>query len=215
MRVKKSQAEINKILRVLEDMYPDAKCELNYHNAFQMLIATILSAQTTDKKVNKVTKELFEKYKTPKDFLQLEIVELENIIKEIGLYRSKAKNVLNTCRILVEAYDGKVPNSRIELMKLPGVGRKTANVVLSNVFGVPAIAVDTHVFRVSNRIGLADSDNVKDTEKQLMENIPKNKWTKAHHMLIFHGRRICKAKNPKCDMCLLKQHCKYYNDCIQ
>ncbi|QZY53575.1 endonuclease III [Crassaminicella profunda] len=214
MKVRKSKKEIEEILKILEEIYPDAACELNYHNSFQLLIATILSAQTTDKKVNQVTKGLFEKYKAPKDFLRLEQIELENIIKEIGLYRSKAKNIINTCRLLVEKYKGEVPDSRTELMKLPGVGRKTANVVLSNAFNVPAIAVDTHVFRVSNRIGLADSDNVGDTEKQLMKSIAENKWSEAHHLLIFHGRRICKARKPLCEKCPLMEECVYYQKIV-
>ncbi|MCT4619956.1 MAG: endonuclease III [Marinisporobacter sp.] len=214
MDTKKSKKEIAEILETLEEMYPDAECELNYQNPFQLLIATILSAQTTDKKVNQVTKGLFEKYKTSKDFLQLEQIELEKIIKEIGLYRSKAKNILNTCRMLVELYDSKVPDRKEELMKLSGVGRKTANVVVSNAFSVPAIAVDTHVFRVANRIGLAHSDHVVGTEEQLMENIKKEKWSKAHHLLIFHGRRTCKARKPACEKCPLTGECCYYQNIV-
>ncbi|MCT4607411.1 MAG: endonuclease III [Marinisporobacter sp.] len=214
MDKKKSKEEIEEILETLEEMYPDAACELNYNNPFQLLIATILSAQTTDKKVNQVTKGLFEKYKNPKDFLKIEQIELEKMIKEIGLYRSKAKNILNTCRMLVELYDSKIPDRKEELMKLSGVGRKTANVVVSNAFSVPAIAVDTHVFRVANRIGLADSDHVVGTEEQLMENIKKEKWSRAHHLLIFHGRRVCKARKPSCEKCPLIGECLYYQKIV-
>ncbi|MBB6214617.1 endonuclease-3 [Anaerosolibacter carboniphilus] len=206
----KKKSKVLEILDILDTTYPDAHCELNHENPFQLLIATILSAQTTDKKVNQVTPGLFEKYKTPRDFLMMTQEELEQEIKEIGLYRSKAKNILSTCRMLVEQYDSQVPNTMEELIKLPGVGRKTANVVLSNAFGVPAIAVDTHVFRVSNRIGLADAGNVEETEQQLMKNIPKDQWSKAHHTLIFHGRRTCDARKPKCETCPLLSHCNYY-----
>ena len=207
---RRSFEEVQEILNILEETYPEARCELNHENPFQLLIATILSAQTTDKKVNQVTPDLFSKYPTPEDFLQMTQWELEEKIRKIGLYRSKAANILKTCRILVEEYHSQVPSEREALMKLPGVGRKTANVVLSNAFGIPAIAVDTHVFRVSNRLGLARSDQVAETEEQLMEEIPKEQWSSAHHLLIFHGRRICVARNPKCGLCPLKQYCQYY-----
>ncbi|MFV9511374.1 endonuclease III [Tepidibacillus sp. LV47] len=197
------------ILDLLAKMYPEAKCELLYRNPFELLIATMLSAQATDKKVNQITPFLFQKYKTPKDFLSLSQQELEQEIKQIGLYKTKSKNILETCRILQEKYNGEVPKSREELESLPGVGRKTANVVLSNAFGIPAIAVDTHVFRVSNRIGLAKSDNVLETELQLMKRIPKQLWSNAHHWLIWHGRRVCIARNPKCEICPLQPYCQY------
>lgn len=197
------------ILDILEKTYPDAECELVHRNPFELLIATVLSAQTTDKKVNQVTKVLFDKYKTPKDFANLKQEELETEIKEIGLYRNKAKNIIALCKMLISDYNGEVPKTKEELVKLPGVGRKTANVVVSNAFGVPAIAVDTHVFRVSNRIGLAESEDVTETEEQLMKGIPQDRWTKAHHLLIFHGRRTCAARKPKCEECTIAQHCKY------
>lgn len=195
----------------LTEMYPEAKCELDFGSNFQLLVATVLSAQATDKKVNEVTKELFKQYKTPEDFLTLTQAELEEKIKKIGLYRNKAKNILQMCRILATEYNGEVPGSMDDLTKLPGVGRKTANVVLSNGFGIPAIAVDTHVFRVSNRIGLANSKNVDETEKQLMNALPRDKWSLAHHLLIWHGRRICEAKKPKCERCGIQEVCDFYN----
>ncbi|EOC99904.1 endonuclease III [Caldisalinibacter kiritimatiensis] len=207
-----NKKEINKVLQILNDLYPEAKSELNYTNAFELLIATILAAQCTDKRVNIITKDLFEKYKKPEDYLELTQEELGELIKSCGFYRNKSRNILKTCEILVNEYNGKVPQTREELMKLPGVGRKTANVVISNAFGKDAIAVDTHVFRVSNRIGLADSDSVDDTEKDLMTNIQKNLWSKAHHWLIFHGRRICKARKPKCEICPLTKYCLYYKE---
>ena len=207
-----TKKETGEIIKLLLELYPDAKAELNFSNPFELLIATILSAQSTDVQVNKITDKLFEKYKTPEDFIKLTEDELAEKIKSCGFYRNKSKNILATCRILVDKYQGKVPDTLEELMKLPGVGRKTANVVISNAFGKPAIAVDTHVFRVSNRIGIADSDNVFDTEKDLMDNIDKNMWSKAHHLLIFHGRRICKARKPLCEKCPLTAYCLYYKE---
>lgn len=204
------KADTNEILDILEIRYPDAECELVHRNPFELLIATVLSAQTTDKKVNQVTERLFVKYKTPQNFANLKQEELEKEIREIGLYKNKAKNIIALCKMLIDEYDGQVPKSKEELVKLPGVGRKTANVVVSNAFGVPAIAVDTHVFRVSNRIGLANSEDVTKTEEQLMEVIPKERWSKAHHLLIFHGRRTCIARKPKCEECPVASYCNYY-----
>lgn len=203
--------ETGKILSLLKEMYPDARCALNYETPFQLLVATMLSAQSTDKTVNRVTEKLFRAYPAVQDFLQLQQSELEEKIKEIGLYRNKAKNILSMCRELVTRFAGEVPSTMEELLSLPGVGRKTANVVLSNAFNIPAIAVDTHVFRVSNRIGLASADNVLDTEKQLLESIPRELWSSAHHWLIWHGRQICDAKKPKCGLCVLNPYCRYYS----
>ena len=198
------------ILNILNDLYPDAKAELNFENSFELLIATILSAQTTDVQVNKVTSKLFKELKTPEDYLKLNAEELAERIRTIGFYNNKSRNILATCRLLVEKHDSKVPENRDELMSLPGVGRKTANVVISNAFGTPAIAVDTHVFRVSNRIGIANSSTVEETEVDLMKKIDKTMWSKAHHLLIFHGRRMCKARRPICEECPLTEYCKYY-----
>lgn len=200
------------ILETLKEDYPDAKCELNHESVFQLLVATILSAQTTDKKVNEVTETLFRDYPDLDSFLTLTVEELEKRIKQIGLYRSKAKNLIMMCNQLKEKFNGEVPNTMEEITSLAGAGRKTANVVLSNAFGVPSIAVDTHVFRVSNRLGLADSDNVLEVEKQLQKELPKREWSLAHHLLIFHGRRCCIARNPKCEICNLTKQCKYYKE---
>lgn len=210
-----SKKEKEEVMDILLETHPDARAELNHSNSFELLIATILSAQTTDVQVNKVTEKLFEDYKTPDDFLELSQEELQEKIKKIGLYRNKSKNILATCKILIEKYNGQVPDTMEDLISLPGVGRKTANVVLSNAFDKPAIAVDTHVFRVSNRIGLANSDNVLNTEKDLMKSIDKNMWSKGHHLLIFHGRRICKARNPQCDKCPLTFYCIHYANNIE
>lgn len=198
-------------LRILFEYFDDAKPELNFKNNFELLCAVMLSAQTTDVRVNIVTKDLFERFKTPYDYIDANLEEIENLIKSIGLYKNKAKNLKKIAEILVEKFNGEVPGNREDLESLPGVGRKTANVVLSIGFGIPAIAVDTHVHRTANRIGLVSSDNVLDTEKQLMELIPKKDWTKAHHVLIYYGRRISKAKNPDCENDPIKHislHCR-------
>ncbi|GAB6189240.1 endonuclease III [Marinitoga arctica] len=212
MKRVKSKKEIKKILEILEKTYPDSTTALKYNNTFELLIAVMLSAQTTDNQVNKVTPKLFEKFKTPEDFVKLTPEKLEKYIKGVGLYKTKSKNIINTCKILLEKYNGKIPDTKEELVKLPGVGRKTANVMLSVAFNKPAIAVDTHVFRVSNRIGLANSKNVEKTEEDLMKAIPKELWGKAHHWLIYHGRNICKARNPKCEECPIKDYCDYYKN---
>jgi endonuclease-3 len=210
-----SKEEIKVVLEKLDQRFPDAKAELNYTNPFELLIATILSAQCTDVQVNKTTSTLFEELKTPEDYIKLSEEEIGKRIKSCGFYKTKGKNILETCRLLIENHNSQVPNTMEELTKLPGVGRKTANVVLSNAFDIPGIAVDTHVFRVANRIGLADSKNVLDTEKDLMDNIDKQIWSKAHHLLIFHGRRICKARKPLCDICPVREYCFYYETEVQ
>lgn len=202
--------EVKIVIELLLEMYPDAKAELDFNNPFELLIATILSAQCTDVQVNKTTAVLFKEFKTPKDYVQLTVDELGGLIHSCGFFNTKSKNILATCNILIDKYDGNVPDNINDLITLPGVGRKTANVVVSNAYDIPAIAVDTHVFRVSNRIGLANSDNVFGTEKDLMGNIKRDMWTKAHHLLIFHGRRICKARRPLCEECPLTEYCFYY-----
>ena len=204
------KAKTKKILEILKETYPDARCELNHESAFQLLVATILSAQTTDKKVNSVTESLFKEYPDLDSFLTMTNTDLEERIREIGLYRNKAKNIIRMCHQLKEKFNGEVPNTMEELTSLAGAGRKTANVVLSNAFNVPSIAVDTHVFRVSNRLGLADSDNVLEVEKQLQKELPKKEWSLTHHLLIFHGRYCCIARRPKCEICPLTELCKYY-----
>ncbi len=210
-----SKKKREEVIDILLKTFPDAKAELDHESTFELLIATILSAQCTDVRVNKVTRELFKELKGPEDYIKLSQEELGEKIRTCGMYNTKSKNILATCRILIEKYDGEVPATLEELTELPGVGRKTANVVLSNAFDVPSIAVDTHVFRVSNRIGLANAKNVLDTEKQLMKNIDKNMWSKAHHLIIFHGRRICKARSPMCSECPINQLCLYYKNEIK
>lgn len=203
------KARTKKIVEILKETYPDAKCELNYETPLQLLVATVLSAQTTDKKVNEVTKELFKDYPDLDAFLEITNDELEERIKQIGLYRNKSKNLILMFRQIKEKFNGEVPTTMEGITSLAGAGRKTANVVLSNAFGVPSIAVDTHVFRISNRLGLAESDKVLEVEKQLQKELPKKEWTLMHHLLIFHGRRCCTARNPKCEECPLSHICKY------
>ncbi|CUU45830.1 endonuclease III [Clostridium beijerinckii] len=205
------KARTKKIVDILKETYPDAKCELNYETPLQLLIATILSAQTTDKKVNEVTKDLFRDYPDLDSLLTLTNEELEERIKQIGLYRNKSKNLILMFNQLKEKFNGEVPKTMEEITSLAGAGRKTANVVLSNAFNMPSIAVDTHVFRVSNRLKLADSENVLEVEKQLQKELPKKEWTLMHHLLIFHGRRCCSARNPKCGECPIKDLCSYDN----
>lgn len=206
--------EVKEVLDILDRTYPDARPELDHSNAFEMLLATILSAQCTDVRVNIITKDLFKLVKGPEDVLDLGFERLSDLIRTCGFFNTKAKNILKTCEILVDKYDSQVPQTIEDLMTLPGVGRKTANVVVSTCFGQPAIAVDTHVFRVSNRIGIVDEDNVEDTEKVLMERIDRDFWTKAHHIFIFHGRRTCKARKPQCDLCPIRSYCKYYKEVL-
>lgn len=188
--------------------YPDAGCALDHRSAFQLLVATVLSAQTTDASVNRVTPALFKKAPDAKRMAKLSVEEISEYIHSIGMYRQKAKHVSELSKILVSEYGGEVPQSYDALTALPGVGRKTANVVLSVAFGEEHIAVDTHVQRLSNRIGLVGTDNVLDTELALMKCIPENKWTKTHHALIFHGRRVCSAKKPNCEKCCIENICK-------
>lgn len=203
---------IASVLDGLAKQHPDAAPELVFTNPYELLIATILSAQCTDKQVNKCTPALFERYPTPSELAKAEPKDVEPYIRSCGFYHNKAANIVSACRDIAQRFGGKVPGDRESLESLAGVGRKTASVVLSNAFNVPAIAVDTHVFRVSNRIGLADANNVELTEKQLMEHIPRDKWSIAHHWLIFHGRRVCSARKPDCAACMIKELCRWHKE---
>lgn len=195
----------DKVMRELEKLYPEARPELNFSNPFETLVATILSAQCTDKRVNMVTAKLFPKYPDAFAMAKLTPEELEPMIRECGLYRNKAKNIVAASRALVEQYHGEVPQTREELMKLPGVGQKTAGVVLLAAFGDAQIPVDTHVFRVSRRIGLSNGNTPDKVEMQLRELLPRDIWSFGHHLLIWHGRRMCAARNPACDRCPLAE----------
>ncbi|MCD8517536.1 MAG: endonuclease III [Burkholderiaceae bacterium] len=188
---------------------PNPTTELEYGSVFQLLIAVILSAQATDKSVNIATRDLFKKHGTPQKMLKLGIEGLTDYIKTIGLYRTKAKNVIATCQLLVEQHAGEVPHDRDALEALPGVGRKTANVVLNTAFGEPTMAVDTHIFRVANRTGIAPGKTVLAVEKALLKFVPSQYLQNAHHWLILHGRYVCVARNPKCDVCGIEDLCEY------
>jgi endonuclease-3 len=198
-----------KILDILSEEYKGANCALNFHSSYELLIATILSAQCTDERVNIVTSELFKEYNTPEKMVTLTEEELGEKVRSCGFYKNKAKNILGASRDILMKHKGEVPKTMEELIELPGVGRKTANVVLSNAFGVPAIAVDTHVFRVSNRLGLAKGKTPEEVEEALMKNVPRDMWSDAHHYIIWHGRKICNARKPNCSQCSLAPHCEY------
>ena len=204
-----TSARVRRILDTIAEMFPDAHCELHHANPFELTIAVLLSAQCTDETVNKVTATLFEKYKKPEDYIAVPLEELESDIRRIGLFRNKAKNIQKLCLMLIDKYNGEVPQELELLTELPGVGRKTANVVVSNAFGVPAMAVDTHVERVSKRLKLADeTDSVLEVEKKLMRKVPREEWTITHHRLIFFGRYHCKAQSPRCEICPLIDCCR-------
>ena len=205
------QEDINEILDRLEMQYPDAECALHHENVFQLIVAVALSAQTTDKSVNQVTPALFRKYPDPASLAAADVSEVEACLKRIGMYRTKAKNIIGMAKVLTAEYDGQVPEDYDALVSLPGVGRKTANVVLSVGFGEQRIAVDTHVFRVANRIGLVHEKDVLKTELALMDRIPQERWSRTHHSLIFHGRQCCDARKPKCDECPINTLCEYIN----
>lgn len=202
------RGRINRILNILSKAYPNAKVALHFSNPLEMLVSTILSAQCTDERVNLVTKDFFKKYKTPEDYAKSEINELEGIIRSTGFYRSKAKNIRNACQIIVEKFDSKVPRTMNELTSLPGIGRKTANIILSNSYGViEGIAVDTHVARVSKRLGLTNAKEPDKIEQDLMKLIKKELWVSFTYQMIEHGRQICSARKPICNQCLLKRLC--------
>jgi endonuclease-3 len=204
------QKQIRKIIELLEKAYPSAKTELLFHTPFQLLVATILSAQTTDKTVNKITPALFERYKTPDDFAKADIEELKNAIKGVNYYNTKAKNIKKLAELIVSQYRGQMPETMEELIKLPGVARKTANVVLSQGFGrAEGIVVDTHVKRLSERLGLSKAKTPEKIEQDLMKVIPREKWISFPFSLILHGRAVCRAKQPLCNICVLRSLCPY------
>ncbi len=200
---------LQQILFLLEKHYPVAKTGLHYQNPFQLLVATLLSARTTDTQVNRVTAMLFARAGTPQALSEMKPEELEPLLQECGLFRQKSRHLVQLSRLLLERHNGSVPKTRDELLALPGVGRKTANVVLSSAHGIPALAVDTHVFRVSRRIGLAAGKRVKEIEKDLTENLPPEEWAPLHHRLIAHGRAFCKARHPLCGDCFLLHLCSH------
>lgn len=204
-----NKKKVTEIFKRLQKNLPNPKIELDYASPFELLVAVVLSAQSTDKGVNKATAKLFPVANTPEGFLKLGIIELKKFIQTIGLYNTKAKNIMRTCEILVHDHDGKVPNTRKALEKLPGVGRKSANVLLNSLFGEDTIGVDTHIFRIANRIGLAHGKTPLEIETQLMKIIPKEFLHNAHHWLVLHGRYICIARKPKCYACEIVDLCEF------
>ena len=214
IKVDKKQARqrVKKIFSVLKKAYPDAKTALDFKNPLELLIATILSAQCTDVRVNMVTSELFKKYKSAADWAKADIKQIESDIKSTGFYRNKAISVKGACTAITEQFANEVPDTMERLLKLPGVGRKTANVVLGNAFGKPAIACDTHVIRLSRRLGLSPNSDAVKLEFDLAEIVPKKSWTLFSHLLIFHGRNVCKARKPDCENCPISQYCPAANN---
>ncbi len=202
-----NRQRINEIIELFARHYPVIGTALHYQNPFQLLVAVMLSAQSTDKQVNKVTETLFKKYRNPEDFAALTPAILAEAIKGCGLYRTKSKHIIETSKLIVAKHNGKVPDNMTELLRLPGVGRKTANVILSTAFGKQAIAVDTHVFRVAARLGLARGKNPAETELLLKKAIPACFWSPMHHWLIYLGRSYCKARKPQCSHCIMVSHC--------
>lgn len=201
-----------KILDELKKMHPDAGCELNYGTPFELLVAVILSAQCTDKRVNEVTKDLFKKYNTPEQYATMTPAELEPLIHSCGFFHNKAVNIIGAAKGIVDRFGGEVPKTMAELTSLPGVGRKTASVVMTVAFDEPAMPVDTHVFRVSGRLGLSRGKNPEQVEKDLKDLYPPSDWNIVHHTLIFHGRYICKALRPNCSECTLTEYCPYFKE---
>lgn len=200
-----------KIVETLKEMYPDAKCSLDFSTPFQMLVSVVLSAQCTDERVNKTTPSIFAKYSTPQDFADMDITLLEDLIHPCGFYKAKAKNLKKTAQILVDKYNGIVPNNMDDLMSLPGVGRKSANVIMLEAFDLPqGIAVDTHCKRIANRIGFSSESDPAKIEQDLLKVIPKEYYKDVNHIFIWHGRNVCTSQKPKCDSCKLKQYCKFY-----
>ncbi len=202
--------QVQEILENLKEMYPDARCELSFKNPYEMAVAVILSAQTTDASVNRVTPALFERFPTPESLASADVHEIESYIKTLGLYRNKAKQIQGMAKDLIDRYDGLMPQSLKELTTLPGIGRKCANVIQSECFGIPALAVDTHCNRVAKRLGLAKpDDSLFDVERKLKRKIPRDEWINSHHLMIFFGRYRCKSQHPQCEGCPFFTFCKY------
>jgi len=208
--------KVNNVLKLLDKYYPTKdKCYLNYENAWQLLFATILSAQCTDDRVNIVTKDLFKKYPTLKSFAEANFEDMEEDVRTTGFYHNKAKNIILSARMLLEKYDGKMPSEIDELIKLPGVGRKTANVIRSHIFNLPSIVVDTHVKRISNKIGFTESKDPVKIEFELMDILPKEHWIRYNTQIIAHGRTICKARKAECEICFLNKYCNYFINSVK
>jgi len=207
--------KVDGIIEKLEEMYPDAGCSLEYKDPMQLMIATQLAAQCTDARVNIVTKDLFQKYKTVDDFANADLHELEEDIKSTGFYHNKAKNIIAACKMIISDFGRNVPSDMESLLKLPGVGRKTANLLLNDCFGIPGVVVDTHAKRLSRRIGLTKNEDPEKIEYDLMKIIPKEKWGRFCHQLVYHGRAVCNARKPLCEECQIREYCQYFKDTEQ
>jgi len=212
MGIEEKKSKVKKITPLLMKMHPNARCELVHKSPLELVVATILSAQCTDERVNKVTRDLFKKYRTAKDYAASPAGELEEDIRPTGFFRNKAKMIRECTTEILTRFSGKVPNTLEELVSLPGIGRKTANVVLGTAFGIPGITVDTHVLRVSQRLGLTDNQDPVKVEFDLMEIVPREQWVAISHLLIFHGRYICKARKPLCEKCSLQAYCDFFQN---
>ncbi len=206
-KIDKNKRRTGEIITLLKKRYPDARCALNHKNPLELLVATILSAQCTDVRVNKVTKDLFKKYKQAEDYAGAKPEILENDIRSTGFYKNKARSIIKCCKVIFEKYKGKIPATMEELVALGGIGRKTANVILGNAFGIPGMTVDTHVKRVAYRLALTKNQDPVKIEYDLMELVPKKEWTQFSHLMIFHGRYTCMARKPLCAECVLESHC--------
>lgn len=198
---------VTEIIKIFDRLYPEAGCSLEYKDPLQLLVAAQLSAQCTDARVNIVTKTLFQKYKNVYDFAEADLEELQEDIRSTGFYRNKAKNIKNCCKMIIDEFGGMIPDNMDDMLKLPGVGRKTANLILGDIFGIPGIVVDTHAKRLAKRIGLTENDNPEKIEYDLMKVVPKAEWTRFCHQLVLHGRAVCTARNPKCGKCLVNEFC--------
>jgi len=203
------KSKVIEIIKVFDKLYSDADCTLDYKDPLQLLISTQLAAQCTDARVNIVSQSLYKKYKNVYDFANADLSELEQDIKSTGFYRNKARNIKQTCKMIIEKFEGKVPDNLEDLLTLPGVGRKTANLVLGDVYGIPGIVIDTHAKRLSNRIGLSRNEDPTKIEFDLMKIVPKEYWSKFCHQLVYHGRAVCRARKPECENCAIIDYCDY------
>ncbi len=206
-KIEQNRQRVNYIMKELDRMYPEAACSLEYRDPVQLLVSTQLSAQCTDKRVNIVTQTLFRKYRSVRDYAEADTAEFENDIRSTGFFRNKARNIIACCRMLLSEFGGKVPDNMEDLLKLPGVGRKTANLILGDAYGIPGIVVDTHAGRIAARIGLSDNKDPEKIERDLMEVVPKEAWSKFSHQLVYHGRAVCNARKPKCAECPIRMYC--------
>lgn len=204
-----NKTKVKKIISIFDELYPEAKCSLNYKDPVQLLVATQLAAQCTDARVNIVTESLFKKYKNVYDYANADITQFEQEIRSTGFYHNKAKNIINCCKMIIEQFGGQVPSNLDDLLKLPGVGRKTGNLVLGDIYGIPGLVIDTHAKRLSKRMGFTENEDPEKVEYDLMDIVPKDDWSKFCHQMVYHGRAVCKAIKPACDKCKIQTLCNF------